>query len=320
MADGDGCAFGASPVCDDGIRARSTAATRALAAARSHRRHCCAMGSSATAQRSAARRPAVVGAPPTCTDAIGCTNGRCDAATDACVQDPDKALRGRSSGVERCDVTGRGCACRRSDELQRRAAHDDSCTGPAPACTALGRNSDGYQAVDCNDLVVHPGAIEIRDGLDNSGAADDGSGMQCAPTAARVHDDAAAPGPSPCSAACTGVCVASTESRNDRDDNGNGSVDEGLPVAAERASPAHDCGTVGSRTCAADCPLQHVRRDGPATTATTTVTAGRRRPRVSPARAEPSLRTPARASARRLLGLRHLPRRDRDLQWLRRRR
>lgn len=277
-ADGDGCVFGASPVCDDGIPCTIDGCSEAAGG--------CAVTPDDTicsdgvfcngAEICDATAGCGPGVTPTCADTIGCTTGRCDATTDACVQDPDDAFCQDGlvcNGAERCDVTGttpgRGCVAGApmncSDGL---ACTTDGCTEPG-TCTHGGSDadSDGYQAIgcgtgaDCNDLVaaIHPGATELCDGLDNdcSGGIDNGAGMTCAlGSAARAcTTTCGSAGTQPCSAACTlGACVASTETCNDCDDNGNGSIDEGLACRrGTTTSCSTSCGTAGSRTCAADC-------------------------------------------------------------------
>ena len=278
IADGDGCVFGASPVCDDGIPCTVDGCSEAAGG--------CAVTTDDTVcsdgvfcngeERCDATAGCGAGVAPTCADAIGCTNGRCDATTDACVQDPDNAFCQDGlvcNGVEHCDVTGttpgRGCAAGApmdcSDGL---TCTTDSCAEPG-TCAHGGSDADGdgFQAVgcatgaDCNDLVaaIHPGAAELCDGLDNdcTGVTDDGAGMQCAlGSGARVCTTACgSAGTQACNGACRlGPCVAATETCNDCDDDGNGAIDDGLACRrGTSASCSTSCGTAGSRTCAADC-------------------------------------------------------------------
>ncbi len=59
-----------------------------------------------------------------------------------------------------------------------------------------------------------------------------------------------------CASDCSGysACVAATETCNDCDDDGNGSVDDGLPCRRGTSTGCTtSCGTSGTRTCAADC-------------------------------------------------------------------
>ncbi|MCC7540990.1 MAG: hypothetical protein IT379_32525, partial [Deltaproteobacteria bacterium] len=100
---------------------------------------------------------------------------------------------------------------------------------------------------------------EVCNGIDDdcSGGADDAAGMDCVqgspPRGCTTSCGTA--GTQTCSTACRlGPCVAATETCNDCDDDGDGAVDDGL--ACRRGTSVActtACGSVGARTCAADC-------------------------------------------------------------------
>ncbi len=278
MADATGCVPGAEPDCDDGVACTVDACDEGEGGCFSTPDHVsCSDGVFCNGAEICGATGCGPGAPPTCDDSIGCTTGRCDVATDACVQDPDTASCQDGlvcNGTEQCDVTGvtpgtgcvSGAPVNCSDGL---ACTTDICNEPGGTCTHGGSDADGdgHTALgcgagdDCNDLsaAIHPGATELCDGVDNdcSGAADDGSGMECAvgSGARTCTTSCGTAGSRTCTAACTlTACVAAAETCNDCDDDGDGLIDDGLPCRRGTTSACTTtCGTSGSRTCASDC-------------------------------------------------------------------
>jgi len=286
-ADGEGCAPGTPPVCDDSVGCTVDGCDEAAAG-------CASVPTNAMcddgvfcngAETCDATMDCLPGTTPACEDAIGCTVGRCDATSDACAQDPNPAAcsDGRAcNGTEVCDTTGTtpglGCVAGApvncSDGI---ACTTDSCTEPG-TCNHGGSDfdSDTYTAStcaggnDCDDLNprVHPGAAELCDGIDNDCSAtgpagiDDGPGMQCAfgspPRACTTTCGTA--GTAPCDGACRlGTCRAATETCNGCDDDGDGQIDEpggGSPVMCRSGDVqpcTTTCGTLGTRTCTSGC-------------------------------------------------------------------
>ena len=287
-ADGEGCAPGTPPVCDDGVGCTAdTCEEGAGGCTASPEPSRCDDGVFCNGVEICdPMMDCLPGAAPECLDTIGCTIGRCDAVTDACVQDPnpDACDDGRAcNGAERCDPTGTtpgaGCVAGApidcSDGL---ACTTDVCAEPG-VCSNGGSDFDGdtYTARgcatgdDCDDrnARINPGAAELCDGIDNdcSGASagtgvDDGPGMECAlGSAPRVcTTTCGTAGSQPCDGACRlGLCRAAAETCNDCDDDGDGQIDEpggGSPVqcrAGDARSCTTSCGTPGTQTCSSGC-------------------------------------------------------------------
>ncbi|MCS6798957.1 MAG: hypothetical protein NZ898_10570, partial [Myxococcota bacterium] len=151
-ADARGCVVGTPVACDDGIACTQDVCDEATGTCRSEPRDAaCDDGVFCNgSERCEPMRGCQAGTPPACEDAIGCTRGRCDAATDRCVQEPDDAACQDGlacNGMERCDATGatpgRGCvagtALRCDDGL---ACTTDRCVEPG-RCEHQGSDADG---------------------------------------------------------------------------------------------------------------------------------------------------------------------------------
>jgi len=290
-ADGQGCVGGTAPVCNDAYACTVDVCDEAAGG--------CTVRPDSTACDNGVfcdgaevcdpARGCVAGGLPSCRDSIECTVGRCDAATDACVQEanPSACADGLvCNGDERCDVTGTtpGMGCVPGAPLDcgdGLVCTTDSCAEPG-MCQHGGSDADGdtYTALgcgtgdDCDDRnrSIHPGVSELCDGIDNdcsgAGAAfptgvDDGPGMQCAlGSGPRVCTTACGTGGSQaCNGACRlGACYATFETCNGCDDNGDGRIDEPGPgstvecrAGETRTCVVPGCGTLGSQTCGAAC-------------------------------------------------------------------
>jgi hypothetical protein len=293
-ADGEGCAPGVAMVCDDGItcttdtcdEAASGCVSTPMAAACDDGVFC--NGAETCDPAMGGCQPGTL---PTCDDAIGCSVGRCDPTTDRCVQDPNDVFCSDSrlcNGSEHCDVTGTtagtGCVPGATiDCSDGMSCTTDSCSEPG-MCVHGGSDADrdGHTAIgcasgrDCDDLnpAINPGAAELCDGVDNDcsggGAAypagvDDGAGMQCAlgSGSRSCTTMCGSAGTQTCNSACRlGVCLATIETCNGCDDNGDGRIDEAgsgpgstvfCRAGEARTCAVPGCGTIGTQTCDSSC-------------------------------------------------------------------
>jgi hypothetical protein len=129
------------------------------------------------------------GTPESCDDGVSCTNDRCDAVSDSCVNTVDDNACDNGifcDGQEICDAavdcqSGPDVDCNdddlcTDDSCNESAGHCDNLFDPTndPSCQALCPDTDGdgfstegddCGAVDCddNDATVYPGAAEICD-------------------------------------------------------------------------------------------------------------------------------------------------------------
>jgi hypothetical protein len=223
-------------------------------------------------ERCDARRGCLPGAAPDCSDRIGCTSDRCDAARDACVHEPDDAPCDDAQfcdGAETCQA-GTGCVdgtapvC--SDGL---ACTTDRCdpaaAGGAGACvyTPPDVDRDTYPdaactGTDCNDAnpSVNPGAVETCNAVDDDCDAATDEAFACARGASRGCTTAcASTGTQACNSSCLwGACVPPAETCNGRDDDCDGATDNGFPcaVGASRGCTT-SCASSGTQSCGAGC-------------------------------------------------------------------
>ncbi len=272
-----GCRAGAPLDCDDGVACTADGCEATTGCANLPDDEACDDGvfcnGAEVCDATMGCRP---GPAATCDDGIGCTTGRCDTATDACVQTGDDAMCDDTlacNGAETCDASGAtpgmGCVAGTAPSCDDGlSCTTDVCSEPGGTCSHAGSDADGdgYTALgcgagdDCNDsaMAVNPGATEVCDGIDNdcSGSADDGAGMACVQGAsAACTTSCGTAGTATCSATCSlGTCRATSETCNACDDDGDGTIDNGLvcPFGSTR-SCVTPCGRTGIQACNSTC-------------------------------------------------------------------
>ncbi|MBI5486514.1 MAG: hypothetical protein HY905_04205 [Deltaproteobacteria bacterium] len=269
-----GCRPGTPVDCDDGIGC--TADTCTTSTGRCHNAAddaVCDDGVLCNGQEICdVRSGCAAGTPPTCSDGIACTDDRCNAGTDRCMNTPNDATCSDGlfcNGAEVCS-TATGCgpgtppAC--SDGV---ACTTDACDptagGGTGACvsTAPDRDRDTYPdaactGTDCDDLdaAVHPGAAESCNAIDDDceGGTDEayacvrGTTMSCSTSCGSA-------GTQLCSNTCAwGACTPPAETCNGFDDDCLAGCDNGWECCRgeTRSQGCGFCGTQ-TRSCGATC-------------------------------------------------------------------